>query len=172
MRTLQTAVDFASRTIGDSDAFGTVQRLIRYRRGEEIMIPAFVHPGNPEEQAESMIFNAITEFRFGNRDAAYEKLDSAREFVDKTFPSPNGPRYKFVESDHGWCVSQLLLREASSLIELGSDEFDRQTVQAVARLRGELNEQWGATNASEILYSVGKALVEHYDSRDSASVPE
>jgi hypothetical protein len=172
MEPLQSAVDLAIHWMGDSQAIGTANRLIQYRQGEEVIIPAFVHNGNPEEQAESMIFNAITEFRFGDRAAAYEKLDQARDFVSKVFASPDGPRYTYIESDHGWCVSKLMLREASSLIELGSDEFDSQTIEAIARLRRDLQAQWGVTNAGEILHAVGKALVDHYDSQNSAASVE
>ena len=125
---LTSAVELAVRRYGDDGAIGSAKRLIQYRQGVEIIIPAFEHPGNPEEQAESMILNAITEFRFGNRTAAYEQLDVARRFFNESFPGPDGPRYRIIESDHGWCVSHLLLREASALMELGSDEFESQTL--------------------------------------------
>jgi hypothetical protein len=119
-----------------------------------------------------MVFNAITEFQFGNRTSAFEKLDSARAFVDAKFPSPDGLPYKKIGRAHGWCVSRLLLREATSLIELGSDEFDVQVAEAVRRLRSDLGREFGNSNAKAILLNVGTALVEQYSQLESPKEKE
>lgn len=164
---LREKVDYAIRFFGDSAAMATAKRLLQYRQGQEVRIDSFTHNNNPEEQAESMIFNAITEYRFGDRAAAFSKLDTARAFIQAKFPSPDGPTYRFVGSDHGWFVSHLLLREANKLIELGSDDFDQHTAQAVGKLREELQKELGPSNAKAILLRVGQALVDQYSSAAS-----
>lgn len=140
----------------------TVHHWLQLRSGSHVKILGFVHPGNPEEQAESMILEAITHYDADDLSAAYDKLDAARAFIASRIQGPDGPEFKHIDSDHAWCVSQLLLREAESLIELDSEEFDARVATAVGQLRKQLTDELGGSYTSRVLFEVGKSLIRRY----------
>ncbi|MCS7468591.1 hypothetical protein NZK35_18210 [Stieleria sp. ICT_E10.1] len=142
---------------------------LEYRLGKKVKIKSYNNNGHPEQQAESMILDAITEYRFGDRSAAFSKLDNARRFIEDRIPSPDGEAFKYIGADHAWAVSRLFLREASALIELDSETFDARVTAAVGRLRSDLNGELGEENTRRILLQVGEALVKKYSSDEPSN---